>query len=67
MLTVPVDINGNIFSVHVKIAKDSAGRIKNAKPEFEDVKMIATKCQMPVKRAMDLVSTEVMKKLEGGA
>jgi pyridinium-3,5-bisthiocarboxylic acid mononucleotide nickel chelatase len=66
ILTVPVDINGNALNVHVKIVKDSAGRIKNAKPEFEDIKMIATKCQIPVKRAMDLVSTEVMKKLEGG-
>jgi uncharacterized protein (TIGR00299 family) protein len=67
ILTVPVDINGNALNVHVKIVKDSAGRIKNAKPEFEDIKMIATKCQIPVKRAMDLVSTEVMKKLGGGA
>ena len=67
ILTVPVDINGNALNVHVKIVKDSAGRIKNAKPEFEDIKLIATKCQIPVKRAMDLVSTEVMKKLEGEA
>jgi pyridinium-3,5-bisthiocarboxylic acid mononucleotide nickel chelatase len=66
ILTVPVDINGNILNVHVKIVKDSEGRIKNTKPEFEDIKMIAKKCQMPVKRAMDLVSTEVMKKLGGG-
>jgi pyridinium-3,5-bisthiocarboxylic acid mononucleotide nickel chelatase len=66
IVTVPVDINGNALNVHVKIVKDSAGRIKNAKPEFEDIKIIATKCQMPVKRAMDLVRTEVMKKLEGG-
>jgi pyridinium-3,5-bisthiocarboxylic acid mononucleotide nickel chelatase len=67
ILTVPVDINGNILNVHVKIIKDSAGRITNAKPEFEDIKMIATRCQMPVKRAMDLVSIEVMKKLGGRA
>jgi pyridinium-3,5-bisthiocarboxylic acid mononucleotide nickel chelatase len=67
ILTVPVDINGNILNVHVKIIKDSAGRITNAKPEFEDIKMIATRCQMPVKRAMDLVSIEVMRKLGGRA
>jgi uncharacterized protein (TIGR00299 family) protein len=63
--TVSVDINGNIFDVHVKIVKDSAGRITNVKPEFEDIKVIATKCQMPVKRAMDHVRAEVMKKLGG--
>jgi uncharacterized protein (TIGR00299 family) protein len=67
ILTVPVDINGNILNVHVKIIKDSAGRITNAKPEFEDIKMIATRCQIPVKRAMDLVRIEVMKKLGGRA
>ncbi len=49
-----VDINGNILNVRVKIVKDSAGRITNVKPEFEDIKVIATKCQMPVKMAMDL-------------
>jgi uncharacterized protein (TIGR00299 family) protein len=63
--TVSVDINGNIFDVRLKIVKDSAGRITNVKPEFEDIKVIATKCQMPVKRAMDQVRAEVMKKLGG--
>jgi uncharacterized protein (DUF111 family) len=65
IMTVSVDINGNIFAVHIKIVKDSAGRITNVKPEFEDIKVIATKCQMPVKRAMDQVRAEVMKKLGG--
>ena len=65
MMTMSVDINDNIFDVRVKIVKNSAGRITNVKPEFEDIRVIATKCQMPVKRAMDQVRTEVMKKLEG--
>jgi pyridinium-3,5-bisthiocarboxylic acid mononucleotide nickel chelatase len=63
IVTIPVDINGNILNVHVKIVKDSAGRITNVKPEFEDIKIIATRCQMPVKQVMDLVTAEVMKKL----
>ena len=65
ILTVPIDINGNKLDVRVKIVKDIAGRITNVKPEFEDVKMAATKCKMPLKRAIDLINTEVMKKLEG--
>jgi uncharacterized protein (TIGR00299 family) protein len=65
IMTVSVDINGNIFAVRIKIVKDSAGRITNVKPEFEDIKVIATKCQMPVKRAMEQVRAEVMKKLGG--
>ena len=65
LLTVPVDINGTAFSVHVKVAKDSAGRVRNAKAEFEDVKIIASRCQIPVKRTMELVNAEVMKKVGG--
>jgi uncharacterized protein (DUF111 family) len=63
ILTTTVNINGNILDVRIKIVKDSDGRITNVKPEFEDIKMIATKCQIPVKRAMDQIRSEVMKKL----
>jgi uncharacterized protein (TIGR00299 family) protein len=65
MLTVPVNVNGSTFSVHVKVVKDSAGRVTNAKPEFEDVRMIASTCRMPVKRAMELVNAQVMEKIGG--
>jgi len=64
MLTVPVDVNGTTFNVHIKVVKDSGGRITNAKPEFEDIRIIASRCQMPVKRTMELVNTQVMKKIE---
>jgi pyridinium-3,5-bisthiocarboxylic acid mononucleotide nickel chelatase len=65
ILTVPVDINGSTFNVHVKVVKDSSGRITNAKPEFEDIRIIAARCQMPVKRAMELVNAQVMKNIGG--
>ncbi|HEV8406064.1 MAG TPA: nickel pincer cofactor biosynthesis protein LarC [Nitrososphaera sp.] len=64
MLTVPVDVNGTTFNVHVKVVRDSSGRITNAKPEFEDIRIIASRCQLPVKRAMELVNAQVMKKIE---
>lgn len=63
ILTVPVSINGNTFNVHVKVARDSAGRVTNVKPEFEDIKIIASRCQMPVKKVMELVNAEVMQKM----
>lgn len=66
MLTMSVDINGNILDVCVKIVKDSSGQVTNVKPEFEDIKVIAAKCQIPVKSAMDQVKAEVTKKLKGG-
>lgn len=65
ILTVPVNITGTTFNVHVKIVKDSAGRVTNAKPEFEDIKLIASKCQISVKRAMEQVNAEVMKRVGG--
>ena len=66
IVTMSVNINGNVLDVRVKIVKDSSGQITNVKPEFEDIKVIATKCQIPVKKAMDQVKAEVMKKLGGG-
>lgn len=66
IVTMSVNINGNVLDVRVKIVKDSSGRITNVKPEFEDIKVIATKCQIPVKKAMDQVKAEVIKKLGGG-
>lgn len=64
-ITVSVQISGTAFNVHVKVVKDSSGNVTNAKPEFEDVRIIAAKCQIPVKRAMELVNAEVMKKIGG--
>jgi hypothetical protein len=65
ILTVPVDINGSAFNVNVKVVKDSAGRVTNAKPEFEDVRILAARCKLPVKRAMELVNAQVMEKIGG--
>lgn len=66
IVTMSVNIKGNVLDVRVKIVKDSSGQITNVKPEFEDIKVIATKCQIPVKKAMDQVKAEVIKKLGGG-
>jgi hypothetical protein len=63
ILTVPVMINGNTFNVHVKVAKNFAGSTTNVKPEFEDIKIIASRCRMPVKRVLELVSAELMQNI----
>jgi uncharacterized protein (TIGR00299 family) protein len=62
IVTVPVEIGGNVFNVHVKVAKDAAGRVVSAKPEFEDIKIIAARCNMPAKRVGELVSAQVAQK-----
>ncbi len=64
ILTVPVNIGGNTFNVHVKVARSSAtGRITSAKPEFEDIKIIASRSQMAVKKVLELVSAQVVQRL----
>jgi uncharacterized protein (TIGR00299 family) protein len=63
VVTVPVKVKDTSFSVHVKVVKDSAGKVTYAKPEFEDIKIIAARCQIPVRRVWELVNAQVMKKM----
>lgn len=63
ILTVPVKIAGNTFNVHVKVAKDARGNVKGAKPEFEDIRIIAARCNMPARRVADLVGIQVAQKI----
>ena len=63
VITTQVEIDGVAFDVHVKVVRNSAGKVTNAKPEFDDIKIIAARCKIPVKRAMELVNAEVMKKI----
>jgi pyridinium-3,5-bisthiocarboxylic acid mononucleotide nickel chelatase len=67
ILSVPVTICENVFNIHVKVAKDpSTGRVMSVKPEFEDVKIIASRCQMSVRRALGLVTAQVLQKVGQG-
>ena len=63
VLIVPVKINDNTFNIHVKIVKDSVGRVTNFKPEFEDIRIIASRCQISAKRAKEMVNAEIMQKV----
>jgi len=65
VLTVQVDIDDKHFNVHVKIAKDAMGSTIVIKPEFEDIKFIASQLGMPFKRTMDLVAAKSLQRLEG--
>jgi uncharacterized protein (TIGR00299 family) protein len=60
VLTFPINIKDNIFNVRVKIAKDPNGRVLNIKPEFEDIKIIASRCKISIKRANELVNEKVL-------
>jgi uncharacterized protein (TIGR00299 family) protein len=66
VVTVPVTIDGNTFNVHVKVARDVSGKkIASAKPEFEDIKVIAARCNMPARRVAELVGAQVALKTGG--
>ncbi|MGI0005829.1 MAG: nickel insertion protein, partial [Nitrososphaera sp.] len=59
VVTVPVTVSGNKFNVHVKIARDASGKMASAKPEFEDIKIIAARCNMSARRVAELVGAQV--------
>ena len=48
--TVDIDIPGYRGKVRVKVAKDDEGKIINIKPEYEDMKKIAKKTKLPLRR-----------------
>lgn len=62
ILTVPVKIEGSTFNVHVKVSKDATGKLRGAKPEFEDIKIIAARCNLPARRVAELVGAQVAQK-----
>jgi uncharacterized protein (DUF111 family) len=63
IVTVPISIRDKNFNIHVKIAKDTSGKTINIKPEFEDIKLIASRVGISVKRAMELTTAEVVQRL----
>jgi pyridinium-3,5-bisthiocarboxylic acid mononucleotide nickel chelatase len=67
IMTVPVTIGGNTFNVHVKLVRNSRnGRVTSAKPEFEDIKIIAARSQLSVRRTLELVTSQVMQRVNDG-
>ena len=59
IVIVPVKIHDNLFNIHVKITKDSDGRIITIKPEFQDIVIIASRIGISVKQALDLTNSEL--------
>lgn len=68
IVIVPVKLNNNNnhFNIHVKIAKDSNGKTISIKPEFDDIKNIASKAGIPVKNAMELANIQIMERIGSG-
>jgi uncharacterized protein (TIGR00299 family) protein len=62
VLSVPVSIKGEEFVVRVKVVKEQ-DVIVYAKPEYEDVKNVAMKLNMPFRIASVMIQQAVMDKL----
>ena len=62
MLPVPVSIKGEEFVVRVKVVKEQ-DRIVYAKPEYDDVKNIAAKLNIPYRTASSLINQAILEKL----
>jgi uncharacterized protein (TIGR00299 family) protein len=66
IVTIPVNISGYDFNVRVKISRGLNAEALGVKPEFDDVKVIASTTGISVKRALELVSAQVTYKINAG-
>lgn len=66
IVTVPVNISGYDFNVRVKISRGLNAEALGIKPEFDDVKVIASTTGISVKRALELVSAQITYKINVG-
>jgi Uncharacterized conserved protein len=61
-ITLPITIERQKFDIKVKVSRDSDGVIKTIKPEYDDIKNISRKLNIPYKKVFDISYYELMKK-----
>jgi uncharacterized protein (DUF111 family) len=61
-ITLPITIEHQKFDINVKVSRDNDGVIKTIKPEYEDIKNISRKLNIPYKKVFDISYYELMKK-----
>ncbi len=62
VLSVPVSIKGEEFVVRVKVVKEQ-DKIVYAKPEYDDVKNVAAKLNIPYRTASSMINQAILEKL----
>jgi uncharacterized protein (TIGR00299 family) protein len=60
IVKVSLKVHETKVSVNVKITKDNLGNTLGIKPEFEDVKLIASRLGIPFKKTMELVTAKAL-------
>jgi len=63
-IVIKLNLEGKVFDVRVKLAKDQAGKLVRIKPEFEDLDSISRATSMPVREVSTLALAEATKSLE---
>ena len=53
--TLALEFSGKIFKVKVKVAELPDGKLVNIKPEFEDVRRIASETGLSIKETSDII------------
>jgi len=66
ILVMPISIKHELFYVHVKISKDARGKIYNAKPEYDDIKVISAKLKIPYKNCREIVQRKIIDSIGDG-
>jgi uncharacterized protein (DUF111 family) len=51
------------FVIRVKVSKDSSGKIVNAKPEFDDIRIISKSLRIPLRMANQIALSEIQTRI----
>jgi pyridinium-3,5-bisthiocarboxylic acid mononucleotide nickel chelatase len=62
IITMKCRILNEQFTIHVKVSKDSNGKIVNAKPEFDDIRKISGALRIPLRMANQIAISEIQSK-----
>jgi len=62
--SINLTINGQEELMKIKCSKNNQGKIINLKPEFEDLKRLAEKTDLPLRELSDLVTTKARETLQ---
>jgi pyridinium-3,5-bisthiocarboxylic acid mononucleotide nickel chelatase len=62
IITMKCRILNEEFTIHVKVSKDSNGKIVNAKPEFDDIRKISGALRIPLRMANQIAISEIQSK-----
>ena len=66
IITVPIIIGDNNYSVQVKVAKDAHNTIISAKAEYGDIKLISSRLRLPLRVVMEQVNSQIASKIRIG-